>query len=40
MKLMNGYAIHKDGKVAMIPHDQAGHVCSKDCPMAKQMQLI
>lgn len=37
IKLMNGYAIDKDGKVAMIPHGQTGHVCNKDCPMAKQM---
>lgn len=37
IKLMNGYALDKDDKVAMIPHDQTGHVCSKDCPMAKQI---
>ena len=37
MKLMNGYAIDKTGKVAMIPHDQKGHVCGPDCPMYKKM---
>ena len=37
MKLMNGYEIGKDGKVVMIPHGQAGHVCTKDCPMAGKM---
>lgn len=37
MRLMNGYEIDKNGKVAMIPHGQTGHVCGKDCPMAKQM---
>jgi hypothetical protein len=37
MKLMNGYEIGKDGKVAMIPHGQTGHVCNQDCPMYKKM---
>ncbi len=37
MKLMNGYEISKEGKVAMIPHGQTGHVCAKDCPMMKKM---
>ncbi|MDN3656675.1 hypothetical protein QWZ08_13605 [Ferruginibacter paludis] len=37
MKLMNGYEIDKDGKTMMIAHGQAGHVCTKDCPMAKKM---
>jgi hypothetical protein len=37
MKLMNGYEIGKDGKVAMIPHGQKGHVCGPDCPMYKKM---
>ncbi len=37
MKLMNGYEIGKDGKVAMIPHGQKGHVCSSECPMYKKM---
>ena len=37
MKLMEGYEIGKDGKMAMIPHGQAGHVCTKDCPMSKKM---
>ena len=37
MKLMDGYEIGKNGKVSMIPHGQAGHVCTKDCPMAKKM---
>jgi hypothetical protein len=37
MKLMNGYKIEKDGKVAMIPHGQPGHVCGPDCPMNKKM---
>jgi hypothetical protein len=36
MKLMNGYEIDKDGKVAMIPHGQKGHVCGPDCPMMKK----
>ena len=33
MKLMNGYEIDKNGKVAMIHHGQKGHVCGPDCPM-------
>jgi hypothetical protein len=33
MKLMNGYQIDKNGKVAMIPHGQKGHVCNEACPM-------
>ena len=37
MKLMNGYAIDKNGKVAMIPHNQKGHVCGPDCPMHMKM---
>lgn len=37
MKLMNGYKIGKDGKVAMIPHGQTGHVCSESCPMHSKM---
>ena len=37
MKLMNGYEIGKDGKVAMIPHGQPGHVCSESCPMHSKM---
>jgi len=37
MKLMNGYEIDKNGKVAMIPHGQKGHVCGPDCPMYKKM---
>lgn len=37
MKLMNGYAIGKEGKVAMIPHGQKGHDCGPDCPMYKKM---
>ncbi|MGI8581766.1 MAG: DUF6799 domain-containing protein [Chitinophagaceae bacterium] len=44
MKLMNGYEIDKNGKVAMIPHkvamiphNQKGHVCGPDCPMYKKM---
>lgn len=37
MKLMNGYEIDKGGKTMMIAHGQAGHVCTKDCPMAKKM---
>lgn len=37
MKLMNGYEIGKDGKVAMIPHGQTGHVCSESCPMHSKM---
>ena len=37
MKLMNGYEIEKNGKVAMIPHGQKGHVCSSECPMYKKM---
>ena len=36
-KLMNGYEIGKDGKVAMIPHGQTGHLCCQDCPMNKKM---
>lgn len=35
MKLMNGYEIDKNGKAAMIPHGQKGHVCGPDCPMYK-----
>lgn len=30
MKLMNGYTIDKNGKVAMIRHNQKGHVCGTD----------
>lgn len=37
MKLMNGYAIGKDGMVTMIAHGQPGHVCTKECPMAEKM---
>lgn len=37
MKLMNGYEIGKDGKVAMIPHGQPGHVCNESCPMHSKM---
>lgn len=37
MKLMNGYEIGKDGKVAMIPHGQPGHVCGDSCPMHSKM---
>jgi hypothetical protein len=37
MKLMNGYVIDKNGKVAMISHDQKGHVCGPDCPTHKKM---
>jgi hypothetical protein len=37
MKLMNGYEIDKDGQTRMIAHGQAGHVCTKECPMAKKM---
>ena len=37
MKLKDGYEIGKDGKVVMIPHGQAGHVCSKECSMAGKM---
>ena len=37
MKLMNGYAVDKKGKVAMIPHGQPGHVCSDTCPMHGKM---
>ncbi|CAN5135025.1 hypothetical protein BH09BAC2_BH09BAC2_20820 [soil metagenome] len=35
MKLMNGYKIDKNGKVAMISHSMKGHVCGPDCPMMK-----
>lgn len=31
MKLMNGYEIDKNGKMAMIPHGQSGHVCTDAC---------
>ncbi len=37
MKLMNGYEIDKNGKVAMIPHGEKGHVCGPDCPMNGKM---
>lgn len=37
MKLMEGNLIGKDGKMMMIAHGEAGHVCNKDCPMAKKM---
>ena len=37
MKLMNGYEIDKNGKVAMISHGMKGHVCGSDCPMYKKM---
>jgi len=37
MKLMNGYQVDKSGKVAMIPHGQKGHVCTKECPMYGKM---
>jgi hypothetical protein len=37
MKLMNGYEIDNNGKVAMISHGQKGHVCGHDCPMYKKM---
>lgn len=37
MKLMSGYEIGKDGKVAMIPHGQDGHVCTDSCPMHGKM---
>ena len=37
MKLMNGYKIGKDGKVAMIPHGEKGHVCGESCPMHSKM---
>lgn len=37
MKLMNGYEIESDGKMMMIAHGQPGHVCTKECPMAKKM---
>ena len=37
MKLMNGYEIDKNGKVAMISHGMKGHVCGPDCPMYKKM---
>ena len=37
MKLMNGYEIDKNGKVAMIPHGLSGHVCGPDCPMHTKM---
>lgn len=37
MKLMDGYEIDKTGKVSMIPHGQAGHVCGPSCPMYKKM---
>ena len=36
-KLMNGYTIDKNGKVAMIPHNQKGHVCGPDCAMHMKM---
>lgn len=36
MKLQNGYEIDKNGKMAMIPHGQKGHVCGPDCPMMKE----
>jgi len=36
MKLKNGYKVDKDGKMAMIPHGQSGHVCGPDCPMMKE----
>ncbi len=37
MKLMNGYEIDKNGKVAIISHGQKGHVCGPDCTMYKKM---
>ena len=37
MKLMNGYEIGKDGKVAMINHGQKGHVCGPECSMHQKM---
>lgn len=37
MQLKNGYEIDKDGKVAMIPHGQKGHVCDESCPMHSKM---
>ncbi len=37
MKLMNGYQIDKNGKVAMIIHGQKGHVCGPDCSMHDKM---
>ena len=36
MKLMNGYVIDKNGKVAMIPHGQKELFCGPDCPMMKK----
>ena len=37
MKLTNGYAIDKNGKVVMIPHNQKGYVCGPDCAMHMKM---
>lgn len=37
MKLMNGYEIEKNGEATMISHGQKGHVCTKKCPMHKEM---
>ena len=37
MQLKNGYEIGKDGKVAMIPHGQKGHVCDESCQMHSKM---
>lgn len=37
LKLMNGYEMDKTGKMAMIPHGQAGHVCGPECTMPNKM---
>lgn len=37
MKLSNGNGIDKDGKMAMIPYGQTGHVCGPECAMHQKM---
>ena len=36
-KLKNGYEVDRMGMVMMIPHGEAGHVCTKDCPKYMKM---
>jgi len=37
MKMKNGYEADMNGKMAMIPHGEKGHVCGPECPMNKKM---
>jgi len=37
MKLKNGYEMDMNGKMAMIPHGEKGHICGPNCPKYKKM---